>query len=91
MIRFSVVCTVTEDGASVGSERFTFDFPNEEAEELLSAKVNVNNISETQELCSGMARQAALSATWKAAHHFVGVQQRLEAELPPDLPIEPPH
>jgi hypothetical protein len=77
---FVVTCGVYEDGEEVGRERFEFSFPNRDVSGLDGEQVRVNNISETQPLLGDIAKQAALSATWKAASLFNARRYAAEAK-----------
>lgn len=83
-ITFKVTAQVFEGNDVIGEQVFEFNFPRRDVTHKDSNQVSVNNVSETQTLCGDIAKQAALSATWKAATVFV---DRQNPELVP-MPIE---
>jgi len=67
-VRCEVVATsssgVTED---LGEEMFNVEFPVRSIGDLTPEQCAVTNISESQTLLGDLAKQCALSASWKAA------------------------
>jgi len=85
-IEFTVNCQVTGvDGKKLGTETHSFVFPQLEEEEGHALEVAINNISETQQLCGDLAKQCALSATWKAARTLVSQRQPEGPATPEEL------
>jgi len=66
-MKFVVTGEVHFDQHVIGQEEFTFEFPVREMGDLSPEQMGVTNISETQTLLSDLAKQVALSATWKSA------------------------